>query len=146
AVVNADDAHGRLLADSAQVPTRTYSLGDVDGLEVGAAASTGSWRGHRLLVPLGGAFNVSNALAALTTALELGIDAADAADALASAPSVPGRFEAIDEGQPFRVLVDFAHTPDGVDQVLKAARAVTDGRLIAVLGAGGDKDREKRPM
>jgi len=98
-------------------------------------------------VPLGGAFNVANALAALTTVVELGVDEADAVAALASAPAVPGRFESIDEGQPFRVIVDFAHTPDGLEQVLRAARSVTPaGRVLIVFGAGGDKDREKRPL
>jgi UDP-N-acetylmuramoyl-L-alanyl-D-glutamate--2,6-diaminopimelate ligase len=147
AVVNADDPHGALLADAATIPTRTFSLHDVDGLEVGATESTGTWRGRSLRVPLGGAFNVSNALAALTTAVELGIGEADAVAAIADAPAVPGRFESIDEGQAFRVVVDFAHTPDGIEQVLRAARTVTpSGRVIVVFGAGGDKDRDKRPL
>jgi len=147
AIVNADDPHGALLADAATVPTRTFSMHDVADLVVGVASSEGRWRGEPLRVPLGGAFNVSNALAALTTAVELDVAARDALDALATAPSVPGRFESIDEGQPFRVVVDFAHTPDGIDQALRAAREVTpDGRVIVVFGAGGDKDREKRPL
>jgi UDP-N-acetylmuramoyl-L-alanyl-D-glutamate--2,6-diaminopimelate ligase len=147
AVVNADDPHGALLADAATIPTRTFSLRDVDGLEVGATESIGTWRGRSLRVPLGGAFNVSNALAALTTAVELGIGEADAVAAIADAPAVPGRFESIDEGQAFRVVVDFAHTPDGIEQVLRAARTVTpSGRVIVVVGAGGDKDRDKRPL
>jgi len=147
AIVNADDPHGALLADAATVPTRTYSMHDVADLAVGVASSEGRWRGGSLRVPLGGAFNVSNALAALTTAVELDVAVRDALDALATAPSVPGRFESIDEGQPFRVVVDFAHTPDGIDQALRAARDVTSGgRVIVVFGAGGDKDREKRPL
>ena len=147
AVVSADDPHGMLLLRAARVPTRTFSLDDVTDLEVGAASSTGTWRGRRLLVPLGGAFNVYNALAALTTAVELGVDEDIALEGLAVAPPVPGRFEAIDAGQPFRLVVDFAHTPDGVEQVLRAARGVAgEHRVIVVLGAGGDKDRDKRPM
>ncbi|MBV8986510.1 MAG: UDP-N-acetylmuramoyl-L-alanyl-D-glutamate--2,6-diaminopimelate ligase, partial [Acidimicrobiia bacterium] len=86
AVVDIDDAHGQLLLHAAQVPTRTYSFGDVTDLRVGAASSTGRWHGCDLLVPLGGAFNVANALAALTAATELGVDAGDAVDALRSAP------------------------------------------------------------
>ena len=66
-------------------------------------------------------------------------------EALATAGRVPGRFEPIDEGQPFAVLVDYAHTPDSLDNVLRAARRLTEGRLIAVFGAGGDRDRDKRP-
>lgn len=147
AVVNADDPRGQLLADAATIPTRTYSLGDVVDLEVGQTSSTGTWRGRRLVVPLGGAFNVANALAALTAAVELGVDEATAVAGLAAAPPVPGRFEVIESDRPFRVVVDFAHTPDGIEQVLRAARAVTaGGRVIAVFGAGGDKDRAKRPL
>jgi UDP-N-acetylmuramoyl-L-alanyl-D-glutamate--2,6-diaminopimelate ligase len=147
AVVNADDPHGALLVDAANVPTRTYSIRDVDDLTVGAQESRGRWRGHALRIPLGGRFNVSNALAALTATVELGVDPADGVSALSSAPAVPGRFEVIDTGRPFRVVVDFAHTPDGLEQALRAAREVTpDGRVIVVFGAGGDKDRAKRPL
>jgi UDP-N-acetylmuramoyl-L-alanyl-D-glutamate--2,6-diaminopimelate ligase len=146
AVVNADDPRGRLLADAASVPTRTYSLHDVEGLELGATTSTGTWRGHRLVVPLGGSFNVANALAALGAAVELGVDEATAVAGLAGAAQVPGRFEVVTTDQPFQVVVDYAHTPDGVEQVLKAARAVAAGRVLVVLGAGGDRDWDKRPM
>jgi UDP-N-acetylmuramoyl-L-alanyl-D-glutamate--2,6-diaminopimelate ligase len=146
AVVNADDPRGRLLADAASVPTRTYSLHDVEGLELGATSSTGTWRGQRLVVPLGGSFNVANALAALGAAVELGVDEATAVAGLAGAAQVPGRFEVVTTDQPFQVVVDYAHTPDGVEQVLKAARAVTAGRVLVVLGAGGDRDWDKRPM
>jgi UDP-N-acetylmuramoyl-L-alanyl-D-glutamate--2,6-diaminopimelate ligase len=146
AVVNVDDTHGRLLVDAAAVPTTTYSLADVQQLELGPTSSTGMWRGHRLVVPLGGQFNVSNALAALTAAVELGIDEATAVEGIGRAPQVAGRFEVVTTTQPFQVVVDYAHTPDGVDQVLKAARAVTSGRVIVVLGAGGDRDGEKRPL
>ena len=146
AVVNADDPRGRLLADAANVPTRTYSLHDVEGLELGVTSSTGAWRGHPLVVPLGGAFNVANALAALTAAVELGVDEATAVRGLAGAAQVPGRFEVVTTDEPFQVVVDYAHTPDGVEQVLRAARAVTTGRVIVVLGAGGDRDWDKRPL
>ncbi|MCU1373669.1 MAG: murE [Actinomycetia bacterium] len=146
AVVNADDPRGQLLADAASVPTRTYSLRDVEDLVLGPASSTGTWRGHRLHVPLGGSFNVANALAALTAAAELGVDEATAVAGLATAPQVPGRFESVGRGQPFQVIVDYAHTPDGIEQVLRAARAVTTGRVLVVVGAGGDRDWDKRPM
>lgn len=145
-VVNVDDPRGQLLLDAARIPTRPFSLADVADLRVGAT-STGTWRGHRLVVPLAGAFNVSNALAAATAALELGIDEATIVRGIAGAPPAPGRFELIDAGQPFVVVVDYAHTPDGLEHVLRAARTlVDDGQLTVVFGAGGDKDPGKRPQ
>ena len=99
-------------------------------------------------MPLPGDFNVQNALAALGAAIALGADGAEAAHALADADRVPGRMEPIDEGQPFSVLVDYAHTPDSLENVLEAARRLTadSGRVICVFGCGGDRDREKRPL
>jgi UDP-N-acetylmuramoyl-L-alanyl-D-glutamate--2,6-diaminopimelate ligase len=147
AVVNADDKYGDLLAHAASIPTTTFSRSDVEDLDLGPLSSSGRWRGEPLLVPVGGEFNVSNALAALTAAAELGVDVATAVSGLASAPPVPGRYEVIDAGQPFRVVVDFAHTPDGIEHVLRAARTTAaGGRVIVVFGAGGDKDRDKRPL
>ena len=147
AVVNADDKYGDLLAHAAAIPMTKYSLEDLEQLELGPVSSTGIWRGHEVTVPFGGVFNVSNALAALTAAVELGVDTATAVAGLAAAPPVPGRYEVIDAGQPYTVIVDFAHTPDGLEQVLRAARTTAGaGRVIAVFGAGGDKDRDKRPM
>lgn len=146
AVVNADDPHGRLLLDSALVPTRAYRLADVSDLHVGATSCHGIWQGKRLQVPAGGAFNVSNALAAATAALELGIDAEVIVTGLAQATPVPGRFQAVAAGQPFDVIVDYAHTAESLDQVLQALRPVTTGLLIVVFGCGGDRDRGKRPL
>jgi UDP-N-acetylmuramoyl-L-alanyl-D-glutamate--2,6-diaminopimelate ligase len=143
AVVNADDPHGRLLSDAARIPTTTYSLDDVSGLEVGVTSSTGTWRGHRLHVPFGGAFNVGNALAAATVAVELGVDLTTALDGIAGAPHVPGRFEVV--GTEPTVVVDYAHTPDGLEQLLRSLRAAGAPRLVVVFGAGGDRDRDKRP-
>jgi UDP-N-acetylmuramoyl-L-alanyl-D-glutamate--2,6-diaminopimelate ligase len=97
-------------------------------------------------MPLPGHFNVENALAAIGACHALGVPADAVAAALASAGRVPGRFEPVDEGQPFAVLVDYAHTPDSLENALGAARELTEGRLIAVFGCGGDRDREKRPL
>ena len=94
---------------------------------------------------LPGDFNVANALGAFAAARALGVDSGVAADGLARAERVPGRLEPVEEGQEFAVLVDYAHTPDSLQNVLQAARRVTEGRLIAVFGAGGDRDRDKRP-
>jgi UDP-N-acetylmuramoyl-L-alanyl-D-glutamate--2,6-diaminopimelate ligase len=93
-----------------------------------------------------GHFNVANALGAFAAATALGVDAETAAAGLAGAARVPGRFEPIDEGQGFAVLVDYAHTPDSMENVLRAARRLTPGRLISVFGAGGDRDKAKRPL
>jgi UDP-N-acetylmuramoyl-L-alanyl-D-glutamate--2,6-diaminopimelate ligase len=95
---------------------------------------------------LAGQFNVANALGALAAADALGIDLATAVAGLAELAGVPGRFERVDLGQPFTVLVDYAHTPDSLDNVLRAARAVSEKRVIVVFGCGGDRDRAKRPL
>ena len=146
AVVDLDDAHGRLLRDAACIPTVGYSLADVADLELGPRSSTGRWRGHPFVVPLGGAFNVRNAVAAATAAAELGVDEATVVEGLAAAPPVPGRFEAVGLEAPFTAVVDYAHTPDALEALLAAARAVTErGRLLVVFGCGGDRDRTKRP-
>lgn len=97
-------------------------------------------------LPLPGHFNVENALAALALVRGLGTGLAEAVAALREAEPVPGRLEPIAEGQPFVVLVDYAHTPDSLENVLEAARKLATGRLISVLGCGGDRDRSKRPL
>ncbi|HZQ59019.1 MAG TPA: UDP-N-acetylmuramoyl-L-alanyl-D-glutamate--2,6-diaminopimelate ligase [Acidimicrobiales bacterium] len=150
AVLNADDAWGRrLLAaiDGRALPTVTYALGDAEGLRLFPRRSTFRWRGTDVELPMGGRHNVANALAAATTAAALGVPPAAVAEGLASATTVPGRWEAVDEGQPFTVVVDYAHTPDGLAQVLGAARAAAGGhRVLVVFGCGGDRDRAKRPQ
>jgi UDP-N-acetylmuramoyl-L-alanyl-D-glutamate--2,6-diaminopimelate ligase len=94
-----------------------------------------------------GRFNVMNALAVATTAHVLGIPVTDVAAGLESVAAVPGRFEVVDGGQPFMVVVDYAHTPDGLEQALTTARELAAGaRVIVVFGAGGDRDHDKRPM
>ena len=93
-----------------------------------------------------GAFNVANTLTAVGLGLGLGLDLEQMLAALASFRGVPGRMETVDAGQDFTVVVDYAHTPDSVRNVLQTARGITRGRLIAVVGCGGDRDRGKRPL
>ncbi|MFM8848467.1 MAG: UDP-N-acetylmuramoyl-L-alanyl-D-glutamate--2,6-diaminopimelate ligase [Actinomycetota bacterium] len=147
AVVNSDDVHGRRLIDAGRVPTIGFSAHDASDLTVTATSHAYTWAGHRIEVAMGGSVNVMNSLAAATTARELGIGVDVIAEGLRNAPVVAGRFEHIDAGQRFVVLVDFAHTPDGLAEVLRSVRqATTDGRVIVVFGCGGDRDKMQRPM
>ncbi|MCW3023475.1 MAG: UDP-N-acetylmuramoyl-L-alanyl-D-glutamate--2,6-diaminopimelate ligase [Conexibacter sp.] len=102
--------------------------------------------GTAMRAPLPGRFNVLNALVALAAARALGVDDATIAAALPGAGGVPGRFEPVDAGQEFAVVVDYSHKPDALDNVLRTARELATGRLIVVVGAGGDRDRGKRPL
>ncbi|GAA1920120.1 UDP-N-acetylmuramoyl-L-alanyl-D-glutamate--2,6-diaminopimelate ligase [Streptomyces sodiiphilus] len=156
-VVNIDDEYGRRLAAESEVPVTTFSAeGHPDAhwraedVEVGPLGSTFTAvgpGGERVpaSAPLPGPFNVANALAALTALTVAGIDARTAAEGVAAVPGVPGRLERVDAGQPYLAVVDYAHKPDAVESVLYALRKVTDGRVHAVLGCGGDRDPHKRP-
>jgi UDP-N-acetylmuramoyl-L-alanyl-D-glutamate--2,6-diaminopimelate ligase len=147
AVVNIDDPHGRLLMDVGAIPTTGFSSADVSGVEVTAVDHRYTWRDQQIVVPIGGEFNVMNSLAAATAAARLGIEPATVARGLAEVTPVPGRFEAIVAGQPFAVIVDYAHTPDGLEKAIGAARSVAgDASVHVVFGCGGDRDREKRPL
>jgi UDP-N-acetylmuramoyl-L-alanyl-D-glutamate--2,6-diaminopimelate ligase len=149
-VVNADDVYGGRLASELEDPVtfaleRDASFRALD-VESGLKGSRFVVGDVEIRTPLRGRFNVYNALGAFATACALGIPERVAAEAIEAAPSVPGRFEPVDEGQEFGVLVDYAHTPDSLQNVLRAARALTEGRLHVVFGCGGDRDRGKRPM
>ncbi|MEO6124629.1 MAG: UDP-N-acetylmuramoyl-L-alanyl-D-glutamate--2,6-diaminopimelate ligase [Ilumatobacteraceae bacterium] len=145
-VVNIDDVHGQLLADAHPIPMTTFSANDISDVIVGAFDHEYTWRGQRIRVGLGGRFNVMNSLAAATTLAVLGHEPAAISSALAMTTSVPGRFERIDAGQSFAVIVDYAHTPDALEQVLAAGRVVAgSNRVVVVFGCGGDRDHDKRP-
>jgi UDP-N-acetylmuramoyl-L-alanyl-D-glutamate--2,6-diaminopimelate ligase len=155
AVVGVDGGWGRRLAEeldgAGRAPLVTFGFSPEaeirpDGLELTAAGSRFRCAGIELETPLRGRFNVLNILAAVAAGVLLGIDDDELAAGVAGVTGVPGRFEAIDAGQPFTVLVDYAHTPDSLDTVLETARELTGGRLIVVFGAGGDRDRGKRPL
>jgi UDP-N-acetylmuramoyl-L-alanyl-D-glutamate--2,6-diaminopimelate ligase len=130
AVINVSDAYGARLA--AEIPDAiTFRSDDeLGGIEL----------------KLRGQFNVGNALAAAAAARALGIDDDAIKRGIAAVERVPGRFDEVDEGQPFTVLVDYAHTPGALESALGAARELTRGRVICVFGAGGDRDRNKRPL
>jgi len=157
ALVDVDDEYGRRLAGETALPVRTMSLRDpladwratdVDAEATGSRFTVLGPGGvaEPTAVRLPGEFNVSNALAAVAACVEAGFDAAAVATGLARAPGVPGRLERVDEGQGFLVLVDYAHKPDAVAAALRTLRPLTEGRLIVVLGAGGDRDHGKRPI
>lgn len=146
AIVNSDDPRGSLLVAAALIPTESVTLSDATSLVLGATHSTFEIRGEKVELALAGSFNVSNALEAAGAARMLGIDDSTIARGLTTT-SVPGRFEPIVEGQSFGVVIDFAHTPDGLERLLKAARETlaAGSKLICVFGCGGDRDRAKRP-
>lgn len=156
-LVNVDDEHGRRLAAEATIPVRTFSLEGREAdwqavdVELTATGSTFVVIGpHGLAVeaavPLPGDFNVANALAAIAACAEAGFDAARVAAGMAESGGVPGRLERVDAGQDFVVVVDYAHKPDAVAAAIRTLRPLTDGQVIVVLGAGGDRDPGKRPI
>ena len=146
AVIDTRGVWGRTLADGLAMPHVTIDAAHLVGAITGPRSSTFEWRGVDVELPLAGLFNVANAIMAAEIVYELGREPAEIAGALAEVPTVPGRFETIDEGQEFTVVVDYAHTPDGLEAVLQAAREITERRLVVVFGAGGDRDRAKRPQ
>lgn len=144
-LANCDDPHGRLLADGAPIVMHCFQSSDMANLSVTPVSHEYDWRGERIHVALGGRYNAMNSLAAATATAMMGIGVEQIAAGLAAASPVPGRFEPIDVGQPFSVVVDYAHTPDGLQELLASVRAAAEGRVLVVFGCGGDRDREKRP-
>jgi UDP-N-acetylmuramoyl-L-alanyl-D-glutamate--2,6-diaminopimelate ligase len=157
AVINVDDTHGRRLRELTRLPVTTFST----------EGNQADWRAvnirpHRLgtdldvlgpegpafplSVPLPGVFNVSNALAVVASLAQVGYDPTELAAGIAASTGVPGRMERVEAGQPYTAIVDYAHKPDAVTAVLTALRPVTAGRLIIVIGAGGDRDHGKRAL
>ncbi|MEV5002992.1 UDP-N-acetylmuramoyl-L-alanyl-D-glutamate--2,6-diaminopimelate ligase [Nocardioides sp. LML1-1-1.1] len=155
-LVCTDDEHGRRLAAEAPIPVRTYAVNgpadwSVADVELGADGSRFTVLGPdgvriSAAVPLPGDFNVANALAAIASAAEAGFDPQAVADGLAASAGVPGRLERVPTGRDLTVVVDYAHKPDAVEAVLHTLRPVTRGRLVVVIGAGGDRDTGKRPV
>ena len=157
AVINVDDEYGRELVRLCRIPTQTFSASRVDAdwniSQISRSADGSEFmvqsREHGLLslkIPLIGDHNVANALAALIVLVHSGLPLQTAIMGLAKVSGVPGRLERIDRGQPFSAIVDYAHTPDAVERILEAIRAHSTGRIIGVLGCGGDRDPSKRPL
>jgi UDP-N-acetylmuramoyl-L-alanyl-D-glutamate--2,6-diaminopimelate ligase len=152
-IANADDPYGRRLIDEfgcvtfgieAEADFRAVGVRtEATGCDFVAVTPDGEFSAR---VPIPGRFNVLNALGAWAAARALGVPTETIPASLASAATAPGRFQPVEAGQPFGVVVDYAHKPDALEQVLLAAREMASGKLIVVVGAGGDRDRGKRPI
>jgi UDP-N-acetylmuramoyl-L-alanyl-D-glutamate--2,6-diaminopimelate ligase len=155
AVVWVDDAWGERMAAASAVPVTRVGAGPGDDVS-GTTLHTDAWgsdvrfaageKSCDVRLPLPARFNVANALVAAAVGLELGIPFETLCAGLARLPQVPGRFEAVAGERPFQVVVDYAHTPDAVAGAIGEARALVGGRVLALVGAGGDRDRAKRPL
>ena len=157
AVVNLDDSYGVRLIEklSKETPVLTYGMGvhanfraSALNIDFGGTSYQLDFNGKSYLVrlPLIGRFNVYNSLAAIAAASALGVDVRSAVKALASAPHVPGRLQAVPVKRQFRIFVDYAHTDDALLNVIKTVRELSPNRLIVVFGCGGNRDKAKRPL
>jgi UDP-N-acetylmuramoyl-L-alanyl-D-glutamate--2,6-diaminopimelate ligase len=157
AIINGDDPYGRRLAADREVNAPVTFAIDRPGADYRASDVHTELSGSRFVIhgpdastsvrsPLRGRFNVYNVLGAFAAARTLGVAAETAAAAIAHAGQVPGRFQTIDAGQDFAVVVDYAHTPDSLENVINTARELSRGEVHVVFGCGGDRDRGKRPL
>ena len=155
AVINADDPFAGRFIKATGGTVHTYGIhdfADVRAEDIQVFASgvrftvRGKWGCWPLALKLTGMFNVYNALGAFTALAAMGVPPETIKDVLENTAGVPGRFELVNAGQDFSVIVDYAHTPDGLENILKTARQIAKGRLITVFGCGGDRDRTKRPL
>lgn len=155
AVLNYDDPKGQDLAARMSIPLISYGVDqaaevhasnvEVDSKRTSYTLNT-PWGSIPLEINLTGKFNVYNSLSAAAACLGAGFSLDEVKRGLEALQGVPGRFEVVDEGQPYAVIVDYAHTPDGLENILRTARSMTEGRVVVVFGAGGDRDRGKRPL
>jgi UDP-N-acetylmuramoyl-L-alanyl-D-glutamate--2,6-diaminopimelate ligase len=154
--INLDDSYGRVIKESAAVEMIGFGIApDADvraesvrtgpwGMEFVALTPAGELKITTALI---GEFNLSNCLAAISVALQAGVSTSAIEAGLQTVKAVPGRFEGVDAGQPFSVVVDYSHKPDALDNVLREARRIAQGhRVFCVFGCGGDRDRAKRPL
>ena len=150
-IVNRDDLFGAklitALTEENQVNLETFGIDDASQKVAEVDRLSFVWRGEKIQLVTGGYFNVMNALAAANAAAKLGVATSDIAKGLAAADAIAGRFESVSVGQKFGVVVDYAHTPEALHNVLEATRKLVNdsGRVIVVFGCGGDRDHQKRP-
>ena len=156
-VINIDDPYGARLAEMADIPVRVLSRSNAKS-DWNYVSAQPHWRGNDVvirgpggiliegLLPLHGDYNLDNALMAVALAFESGVDPIEIATILPTLTGAQGRLEPVVVGQDFGAFVDYAHSPDAVSRVLEACRSMTIGKLIAVLGCGGDRDATKRPL
>lgn len=155
AVINVDDESGRIILSQVSIPSITYgikSAADVYARDLEITARGVAFNLHlkdqkvpvSLSIP--GIFSVYNALSAAAACFSMGIDPGKIKSGLEAVRGVPGRFELLDTGKDYYVILDYAHTPDGLENILNTARGITEGRLITLFGCGGDRDAGKRPI
>jgi UDP-N-acetylmuramoyl-L-alanyl-D-glutamate--2,6-diaminopimelate ligase len=146
AVVNADDPYGQQLKTEAVVPTVSYSLSNVSNIAVSASQVSFIWKQNEVRLSIGGSYAVVNSLAAITAASELHVPDERIVAGCATVQTVPGRFESVPNKSDIDVVVDYAHTPEGLEGLLISAREIARTGLIVVFGCGGDRDNAKRPL
>ena len=155
AVINVDDAYGQAIVNVTTAPMITYSTegkGTMNASNLSVTAKSSEFtltygeESYTIQTKIAGLFNVYNTLAAVGAALYEGVTMDDIVKGLATFTAVPGRFELIEEGQDFAVVVDYAHTPDGLENILQTAKKIVENRIIVVFGCGGDRDATKRPI
>ena len=144
-VVNVDDPHGQLLLDVGAIPMTAFSVTDASDVSIGIDKVSFNWHNIAISVPMGGSYSVVNAIAAATAAEAIKISASDIERGCAAVEAVSGRFESIPNDCGFEVIVDFAHTAEGLEGILSSVRMLTQGRVLLVFGCGGERDVAKRP-
>lgn len=145
-VVNVDDTRGRLLFDVGAIPMVPYSVSDANDAVLAIDHISFVWQGIEISVPMGGRFTLLNTLGALTVAARLGVSDEAMQVGCSSLTPVPGRFQTLRSDDGVFVVVDYAHTPDGLREVLDSVRPLTTGRVIVVFGCGGERDAGKRSL
>lgn len=155
AVINVDDAYGQSIVDVTTSPMITYSTegkGSMNAADLTVTAKSSQFtlnydrKSYPISTKIAGMFNVYNTLAAVGATLYEGLSMEEIVKGLATFTAVPGRFELIEEGQDFAVVVDYAHTPDGLENILQTAKKIVENRILVVFGCGGDRDATKRPI